>query len=436
METRCFVFYPGRKVDLHHCVVPVSWRIRSGIRHRIHIEALMTLDLRPHQKRGVEALETGKVLWGGVGVGKSRVAVAYYLEKEFPKDVYVITTAKKRDSLDWDGEFARVGIGRTAEGTVGGVLTVDSWNNLGKYRDVHGGFFIFDEQRLVGSGDWVAKFLVLARRNAWILLSATPGDSWMDYIPVFVANGFYRNRSEFKREHVVYSPFTKFPKVDRYLGVGKLVRLRNSILVEMPFERHTTRVLRTVKVDYDVELFRKVLRERWHVYEKRPLKGVAELFLVMRKVVNSDPSRLEAVKTLVQKHPRLIVFYSFDYELHGLRTALSELTACVKEWNGHRHDEVPEGDSWVYLVQYAAGAEGWNCTSTDTMVFYSLPYSYKQWHQAFGRIDRLNTLFNLLNYYILMSNSVIDLAIMKNLDQKRSFNESAYLRKLGQGDVK
>lgn len=380
--------------------------------------------LRDHQVDAVNDLHNGSILWGGVGTGKSRVAVAYYLKEEAPKDVYVITTAKKRDSLDWQGEFAHVVVGTEPNATVAGVLTIDSWNNLGKYREVKDAFFIFDEQRLVGSGQWSKWFLTVAKNNHWIMLTATPGDTWMDYIPVFVANGFYKNRTDFKRQHVVYNTFTKFPKVDRYIGVGRLVRLRNKILVEMPYERITVRKTMDVWVDYDKKLLDKVISGRWHVYEGRPLRDVAELFLVMRKVVNSDASRLEAVYTLLDRHSKLIIFYNFDYELEILRR-LGEIVPLA-EWNGHKHEEIPKTDSWVYLVQYMAGAEGWNCTDTDAMVFYSLTYSYKLWHQAFGRIDRLNTKFQILSYYVLVSKSFPDLAIRKSLKAKKNFNEGSY----------
>jgi hypothetical protein len=383
------------------------------------------LQLRPHQEEAVEQLSNGKVLVGGVGSGKSRVAVAYYLNNEAPKDIYVITTAKKRDSHDWDGEFAAVAVGRDL--SVEGKLTVDSWNNISKYRDVEDAFFIFDEQRLVGSGSWTTAFISIVRRNHWILLSATPGDTWLDYITVFVANGFYRNRTEFKRDHVIYNRYSKYPKVEGYLGVSKLVRLRNRILVEMPFERHTTRNRKDVKVSFDKDLFKRVWKDRWHVYENRPIRDVAELFLVMRKVVNSHESRLDHVKTLLSSHPRLIVFYNFNYELEILRT----LGSCtnVGEWNGHRHDPIPDGDSWIYLVQYTAGSEGWNCIETNCTVFYSLTYSYKQFEQAHGRIDRLNTPYTQLYYYYFLSDSFIDRAVSAKLVQKKSFNQSSFVRK-------
>lgn len=337
---------------------------------------------------------------------------------------------------------------KTPDATVAGVLTVDSWNNIGKYIDVRDAFFIFDEQRLVGAGAWTKAFIKIAKANRWILLTATPGDTWLDYIPVFVANGFYKNRTEFKREHVVYNTFSKFPKVDRYISVGRLVRLRNQLLVEMPYERHTTRHIHEIVVDHDVELFKRVVKDRWHVYENRPLRDVSELFSVMRKVVNSDPGRLTQIQKLMSQHPRLIVFYNFDYELEMLRSLGQEDqippfdcgTNCpgckktqkshsdsqsfaVAEWNGHKHEEIPTTDRWLYLVQYRAGAEGWNCIETDAICFFSQTYSYRDWWQAHGRIDRLNTKFTDLWYYHLVSRSVIDKAIRKALKDKKNFNE-------------
>lgn len=384
------------------------------------------ISLRPHQEEAVRKLGNGKVLWGGVGTGKSRTSVGYYLEQEAPRDIYVITTAKKRDSLDWELEFARVAIGKTPDTTVAGRLHVDSWNNLRNYTNVHSAFFIFDEQRLVGSGAWTKAFLKIANRNHWIVLTATPGDTWMDYIPLFVANGFYKNRTEFKREHVVYSPYSKFPKVERYLNTGRLLRHRKSILVEMPYERHTTRISKTLEVSYDREMMNKVVKDKWHVYENRPLKSAAELFYVMRKVANSNSSRISEIKRLLKSHPRLIVFYNFNYELETLRS-LSQFVS-VSEWNGHMHQNIPSGTYWVYLVQYVAGCEGWNCISTNAMVFYSLTYSYKVFEQAHGRVDRMNTPYTELFYYILKSKSAIDEAVWASLERKQSFSEVQFLK--------
>lgn len=374
------------------------------------------LELMPHQKDAVMKMKNGCILKGGTGTGKTITALSYYKDAENPERLIVITTAKKRDSGDWQAEGRELAV----------FPEVNSWNNLADYEDVEGAFFIFDEQRVVGSGVWVQAFLKIAKKNKWVLLSATPGDTWLDYIPVFIANGFYKNRTEFCREHVVFSRFAKYAKVERFLGTTKLARLLNSILVEMPYERKTKRETIEVFVEYDRSLFDTVWRRRWNYIEQRPIQSVAELFSLMRKVVNSDPSRLDRIKDLLIEHPRLIIFYNFDYELEILRT----LTVKMAEWNGHKHEEIPDSDEWVYLVQYQAGAEGWNCISTDTMLFYSATYSFRQYEQAKGRIDRLNTPYVDLRYYTFRSGSVIDLAIFRALSEKRNFNETAVLKHL------
>jgi len=382
------------------------------------------MELKPHQKLALTQLQNGNILWGGVGSGKSRVAVAYYLEKEQPKDIYVITTAKKRDSLDWNREFAAQAIGTERDATVAGVLTVDSWQNIRNYVGVDGAFFIFDEQKVVGSGLWVKSFLKITKTNNWLLLSATPGDTWLDYIPVFIANGFYKNRTAFKREHVVYKPYAKFPKVDRYLGEARLVKLRNQIQVHMPYEKLTIRHNLSREVAFNKELLDSVMKNRWNIYKNQPIRDIAELFLVMRRVVNEHPSRVKAIRELLSSNPKIVVFYNFDYELMLLRR-LQDLT-MVAEWNGHKHELIPDTDTWVYLVQYAAGSEGWNCTETDTVVFYSPTYSYKQWEQAHGRIDRINTNYIDLYYFVLRSKSVVDGAIFSSLKRKENFNVAKF----------
>jgi hypothetical protein len=401
----------------------------------------MVVELKPHQQKAVDELANGKILCGGTGVGKTHTALAYFVSKvcggtytdaasmRTPRDVYVITVAKKRNSGDWQEVASHFKIFEDAENHPHGVkITVDSWNNIEKYEDVRDAFFIFDEQRVVGSGAWVKSFQKLTKANEWILLSATPGDTWIDYIPVFVANGFYKNRTEFKDEHVVYRMVAnKFPKVHKYNGVGRLVRLRNQVLVHMPYERHTVRHIKNIRVDHDGELLKKVKEKRWHVFEERPLRDVAELFIVARKLVNSHPSRLDAVKELSAKHPRLIVFYNHDPELDVLRTLKNDFVVMstgtqIAEYNGHKHQDIPDSERWIYLVQYQAGSEAWNCTTTDAVCFYTLTYSYRNFMQCQGRIDRMNTPFVDLWYYLLVSSTFVDKGILRALREKRSFN--------------
>lgn len=393
-------------------------------------DILNGVELAPHQKEALSKLKDGSILQGGVGTGKSRVAAAYYMLTEEHEDVYVITTAKKRDSLDWEGEFIQMGVSTKRELSFAGELTVDSWNNLHKYIDVKNAFFIFDEQRLVGWGKWSKSFLKIARKNRWVLLSATPGDTWLDYIAVFVANGFYRNRTEFKHEHVIFKPFMNYPVVERYVGVNKLVRLRNQILVHMPYARQTNRKTITRWCEYDKEKMARISHGRWNFYEDRPIETKSEMFYLMRRVANSDKSRVTEFLEIAKAHPRIIVFYNFNYELEILRGIMDWTSIGVEhdyaEWNGHKHESIPTSDKWIYAVQYVAGAEGWNCITTNTTVMWSLPYSYKIWEQSHGRTDRMDTPFIDLFYYIFRSKSPIDFAIWRSLMSKQDFQISSF----------
>ncbi len=400
------------------------------------------IQLYDYQMKAIRQMKNGCILCGGVGSGKSRTSLAYYyltqggeLDSEryipmsdHPKDLYVITTARKRDTLEWEGEFGPFLLSTHEDANrYDNKVVVDSWNNIKKYSEVKDAFFIFDEQRVVGSGTWVKSFIRIAKSNQWILLSATPGDCWSDYIPVFIANGFYKNRTEFTREHIVYSRFSKYPKVDRYINTGRLIRLRNRILVDMDFKRQTVSHHEDVYVDYDISLYKETGKNRWDPYKDEPIENAGVLCYIWRRIVNEDDSRQTALLELVEKHPKSIVFYNFDYELDILKGLHYGNDVEIAEWNGHAHQPIPDADKWVYLVQYTAGCEGWNCIKTDTIIFYSQNYSYKVMEQASGRINRLNTPFRDLYYYHLKSRSGIDMAISKALKQKKNFNERRFI---------
>ena len=397
--------------------------------------------LYPYQMDAVNKMSNGCILNGGVGSGKSRTGLYYYFKEQGgsidpdyipmqnPKDLYIITTAMKRDSLEFEGELANFLMSKNPEANFyKNKIVIDSWNNIKKYKDVVGAFFIFDEDRVTGNGTWVKTFLNIARKNKWIILSATPGDTWEQYIPVFVANGFYKNKTEFNREHVIFSRFTKYPKIERYINTGRLLRQRNQILVDMDFNRATVPHHEDIYVNYDILKYKNAMKTRWDPFKNEPIQQASGLCYVLRRIVNEDESRQVALLELLEKHTKAIIFYNFDYELDLLKEICNDGKRKVAEWNGHNHQPVPVGENWVYLVQYTAGAEGWNCVTTDTIIFYSQNYSYKTVTQAAGRIDRLNTRFVDLYYYHFKSKSSIDLAISKALNEKRQFNESRFIK--------
>lgn len=400
--------------------------------------------LYDYQLEAVKKMKNGCVLNGGTGSGKSRTGLFYYFMKQGgwidengytemsakpkPQDLYIITTARKRDTLEWNKELSPflLSTDENQEKRYGNKIIIDSWNNIKKYIDVEGAFFIFDEQKVIGYGAWTKTFLKITKKNNWILLSATPGDTWSDYIPVFIANGFYKNKTEFVREHIVYSRFSKYPIIERYNNQGRLLAYRNDILINMDFDRQTVQHHEDIYVDYDITKYKNIFRTRWNPYQNEPIEQASQLCYILRRVVNENESRKIALMEILENVSKAIIFYNFDYELEILENLYLPDTP-IAQWNGHKHEPIPNTDKWIYLVQYTAGAEGWNCTETDTIIFYSQNYSYKIMEQAAGRIDRLNTKFKDLYYYHLKSRSGIDLAISNALRKKKNFNESKWL---------
>lgn len=389
--------------------------------------------LDDYQVKAVEMLKTGAILCGDTGSGKSMTALAYFHEKvcggqinpwkdrSINKKLYIITTALKRDTHEWDWELANFLLN---ENTV-----IDSWNNIKKYADVKDAFFIFDEQRVVGYGAWSKTFINISKSNDWILLTATPGDQWSDYIPVFIANGFYRNKTDFVQQHIVWNRYC-FNKVDRYLNTGRLIFYRSKILVDMEYIKSTTQHHTFVTCRFNRSKYEMVVKDRWNPYDNCPIENPSQFCYLMRKVVNSDVSRLEEIAKILEIKPKLIIFYNFDYELEMLREFAKDIDILCKEWNGHKHEGVPETDRWLYLVQYNSGSEAWNCITTDAMIFYSQNYSYKMMKQASGRIDRRNTPYKDLYYWHLVSKSPIDNGIRNTLNKKKDFNERKFIDKM------
>lgn len=403
----------------------------------------MGITLDNAQLKAVRNIRNGSIVCGSVGSGKSRVGLAYYFiqnkgqldpyepmsDDGYLQDLYIITTAKKRDSLEWEGELVHFLLS-PKDNLYSNKIVIDSWNNIGKYKDVKNAFFIFDEDRVTGYGAWTKSFLQIAKNNKWIILSATPGDNYSDYAPVFIANGYFKNITEFRREHCVYNMRPGYPKLERYLNTGRLNRLRNNVLVDIDYRNNTELHHLDIYTEYDMLAYKQTMKNRWNYLKNEPVETANELCYELRRICNSDESRIQAVMDIYKDKQRVIIFYNFDYELDILKSVEyvtnDGIKAEVAEWNGHKHQPIPESSHWIYLVQYNA-CEGWNCILTDTMIFYSQNYSYKTMVQAAGRIDRRNTLYSDLYYYHLKSRSNIDLAISKALRNKKKFNEQRFV---------
>lgn len=400
--------------------------------------------LFPYQEDALKRMHNGCILCGGTGTGKSITSLAYIYTKELHgsiklngkgewkppkvnKDIYIITVASKRDKGEWEDELCRFGLSTDISRSVNGIkVTIDSWNRIQHYKKVYGAVFIFDEDKVTGSGKWAKTFLYISRRNRWIILSATPGDKMIEYLYVFLANGFYKNKQEFIAKHVIRKPYVPYFDIQDYIRKPVLEKHRREVLVIMKRDTDISIVNHNIVCDYDRKKYKDVWARRWDIYEQKPIEETGKLLSLIRRVVNEDPDRVLKLKSVLAHQAKVIIFYNYNFELEILRKVCSELHFTIGEHNGQKHTEVPNTKKWVYICQYNSAGEGWNCVTTNQMIFYSLSYSYKAMKQAAGRINRINTSFKELHYYILQSKAPIDVAILRALSQKRDFNERAF----------
>ena len=213
------------------------------------------------------------------------------------------------------------------------------------------------------------------------------------------------------------------------------MKFKKEILVNMDDDKATKQWHIDLTCSYDPVLYNAYADSRWNFEEDMPIMNASKLVYMLRKVCNSDPSRLEKLYEICQSHPKLIIFYQFDYERDLITCMLSFKGIPYAEYNGHIHQPIPTGDRWAYVV-HLSSSEGWNCIETDTVVFYSLSYSYRAYVQACGRTDRRTTPFQDLYYYRLKSASKIDKAIMDAHRRKKKFNEANWVKKQGYGPKK
>lgn len=378
---------------------------------------LTDISMYEYQLEAIDKLQSGMILWGNVGSGKSRTSLYFYCKNYSNKKLLIITTAQKRNNGEWLEECKVFGLNPI----------IDSWNNIKKYDNYENYFIIFDEDHLTGYGAWSKAFIKMAKHNDWLVLTGTPGDNYAEFMTVFIAKGWYKNKRDFEEQHVIYSRYSKYPKVDRYINQGLLEVRRRDILVKMFVDKRAIVHKEVIITQYDISKYKKAYKDKRDENNK-PFKNATAFCLYLRKICNEDVSKVVKVRELLLKHNKVIIFYNYLYEKEILLKLLKTMkTFNVGEYNGQHHDDIPIGERWAYLCQYTAASEGWNCLLCDTMIFFSMSYSYKAMEQAAGRINRINTPYKDLYYYYLRTTSSIDLSINRALSTKRNFNESTFI---------
>lgn len=142
--------------------------------------------------------------------------------------------------------------------------------------------------------------------------------------------------------------------------------------------------------------------------------------------------KIDKILELAEEFPRMVVFAKYTLQLDQIVGALMDTGYNVLRMDGkteHRegHIKFMKENDGIFVVQAQISA-GWELPETPVMVFASRTYSFVDYDQALGRIQRANNIKKNL-YISLVVKGGIDEAVDDAIASKNDFNEVLYAHK-------
>lgn len=147
-----------------------------------------------------------------------------------------------------------------------------------------------------------------------------------------------------------------------------------------------------------------------------------------------DNSKIDKILDYAIEFPRIVIFAKYRAQIAQIQQALTK--AKVRTWTltGDTTDrgavikEANESDG--VLIAQAQISAGWEVPNTPVMIFASQTYSFVDYDQALGRIQRANNIKKNL-YISLVVKGGIDEAVHDSLLNKSDFAERVYANNYG-----
>lgn len=404
------------------------------------------ITLRSYQQDAVEALLNGKhIVVASCGVGKGFISLEWARGTK-KSNVLVITQASKVKSNDFVEEAKLLDEKWYNSQS---SFTVVSWNSLAKWLKEHQSenfadyAIIADEiQRIKNYSTGMGKsFLKIASHTkCWAGFTATPGESWIQMMPYFVACGFVKHKTDFTNKFCVTQSFKGYIEIIGYNHEEVLNKWWSGITYfpdtkemekQLPSETHKV-------VHFKAPTgYAKVLKTKTRLDTDEFIDTSMAMCHYLRQLCCSK-EKVEWLKEFVESlDTSCVVFYTYIEEGEKIKEALKG----VKIWeiNGKKHD-IPTADTIgkhdVVLAQWESGSASLNLQFMNYWVSFSPCYSLTTSCQSRGRIKRIGQTKPMF-YYYLKTDHTIENDIYKALKEKRDFSETVwYENKFGDGDSK
>lgn len=411
--------------------------------------------LYKYQHEYLEGLPPKFIFAADTGTGKTLMSLAHYDVWSYPRPLLILAPASKVQTGDWEEEIERWYEGRQKPEYE--IYSYEKFSRnpsikryhkdgfLGVWRDWlarhPSDFAVIADEVHKGknpqSGNGKRLFEVATRAKFFVGLSATPmPNGWIDAANYFKIFGYTKGITDFKRRYCRIVDYKGFPEIVEYYRQGELQRLWNNIA--KPLSKDAALDLPSV-TSIPINLptgpdYIKVQKDR--LFNDKFLDNPAALMHALRQSL-IKPKLAWLDEFLEGASGNIVVFYNYVGERERITTLLKQKKfkdRPVFRMDGQKH-ELPPKSAWeglsrsITLAQYQSGSQGVEMTYADTIVYFSPTYSYMNYEQSQGRINR-NGQTKKMTLYLLRAPSTIERDIWGALKEKRDFQEKQWYEEM------
>lgn len=408
------------------------------------------MQLYAFQKQYLQGLPAKYIFAADTGTGKTVMALAHYDKHAYLKPLLILAPASKVQTGDWDREIKEYFAGRFVPeyeiwsyekfSRVPSIAQYKKTGDRGVWRDwlnrhPRGFAMIADEVHKAKnpqSGVGKRVFEVAAACDVFLGLSATPlPNGWIDAANYFKIFKFTQNITAFKKRYCNIQTYKGFPEIVGYYHEGELQSNWNHIA--KPLSKQMALDLppiTTVPISLPAgPNYIKVQKER--LFGDKFLDNPSALMHALRQSI-IEPKVVWLNSFLEGVSDNVVIFYNYVEERQQILAMIkkSHKRRQVFRQDGEKH-EVPGKDKWgglrrtITLAQYQSGSTGIELTYAATTVYFSPTYSYSNYEQSIGRIERHGQ-SKKMTLYLLCAPTTLEKDVWAALRNKKDFQEKQW----------
>lgn len=391
------------------------------------------------QRQLLNSIEENYIIAADTGTGKTMMAIHHYLKHNTGEPLLILAPPQKIKEGGWQRELDFV----ASHYNIEIPYDIISYGVLSKrWKEYKDWFLVMDECHYVKnptSQRGKAAINLTKQSTNFLLLSATPSSNgWGDTIAYMIMFGYYKNKTQFLKEHAVYN------RIDYGNGPVNVVSdYRDQEKLQKLYQSFSIKLAKEDCLDLPPLVFEKVHfkpSKEYNIIKKDRVLG-EELFDNISKLQHglrfyaNQADKLKYTEMLLEgTEENVIIFYNYKQENEELKKIAKKLKKKVFEVSGSKTN-LPDKEKWtslknsVTIVQYQAGAAGIELQYANIVIFHTPTYSYQDYEQALGRAYR-NGQTKKVTVYQYITKNTIETSIYQALAAKKDFTEELFRKEI------